>query len=64
MVSRNIIRTCPNCRRRPGVFGYAVYRCQVCGGWCCERCALQSLFAVACPHCGRRSTLKHVAYTR
>jgi hypothetical protein len=64
MSSRRIFPTCPTCRRRPGFFGYAVYRCQVCGELCCESCMLKGLLAVACPHCGARSKFKKVGYTR
>lgn len=64
MSARKIFSSCPSCRRRPGFFGYAVYRCQTCGKYCCDKCMYKGLLAVACPHCGKHSNLKQVGYTR
>ena len=64
MVSRKILRTCHNCQRRPGFFGYIVYRCKACHRFCCDHCVVRGLFAIACPHCGSRWDLEQVGYTR
>jgi hypothetical protein len=64
MVSRNVLNACPTCRRRPGLFGYAVYRCETCGRLCCENCVMRGLFGTVCPNCGRRSRFTRVGYTR
>jgi hypothetical protein len=64
MSTRIIYSTCPSCHRRPGFFGYAVYRCPHCRKHYCDRCVRKGIFALRCPHCGTPSEGKAVGYTR
>ena len=64
MSGRRIFRICTTCRRRPGIFGYAVYRCHTCHSLCCERCIVKGVFHLYCPHCRNATSFKQVGYTR
>jgi hypothetical protein len=56
---------CPSCRHR-GVFTrYAVYQCQVCYRFFCDRCIRRRGFGrYQCPHCTAQNSFVRVGYTR